>query len=262
VVFANGELIPIRAALIFLTALIAAAQPAATSLDSAKLTRVIELKGETYHVQGVYPEGDRVWVTSVDRESRRGFLFQFSMKTGAMVKTTEIQDGERFHPGGFDARGKSLWIPVAEYRANSSAVIQRRNKDTHTLEFQFAMPDHIGCIAVTPEFVIGGNWDSRIFYFWTHTGKLIRKMDSSTGNAYQDMKFDGGFVVAGGVFADRSGAVDWLDLKTMNQVHRMKVGRTDRGAPFTREGMSIRGKEIVFLPEDSPSRLFLFTLGR
>jgi hypothetical protein len=48
----------------------------------------------------------------------------------------------------------------------------------------------------------------------------------------------------------------------MSLVHRMKVGRTDRGAPFTREGMSIRGKEIVFLPEDSSSRLFLFTLGR
>ena len=76
------------------------------------------------------------------------------------------------------------------------------------------------------------------------------------------MKFDSGHVIAGGVFADRTGAVDWLDLKTMNLVHRMKVGRTDRGVPFTREGMSIRGKEIVFLPEDSSSRLFLFTLGR
>ncbi|HEV8147236.1 MAG TPA: DUF6454 family protein [Bryobacteraceae bacterium] len=248
--------------LIFLSAFIAAAQPADTSLDSAKLTRVIELKGATYHVQGVYPEGDRVWVTSVDRESRRGFLFQFSMKTGELVKTTEIHDGERFHPGGLDARDKSLWIPVAEYRANSSAVIQRRNKDTHALEFQFAVPDHIGCIAVTPEFVIGGNWDSRIFYFWTHAGEMVRKVDSTTGNAYQDMKFDGGYVVAGGVLADRSGAVDWLDLKSMSLVHRMKVGRTDRGAPFTREGTSIRGNEIVFLPEDSPSRLFLFKLGR
>jgi hypothetical protein len=76
------------------------------------------------------------------------------------------------------------------------------------------------------------------------------------------MKFDGGYVVGGGVLADRSGAVDWLDLKSMSLVHRMKVGRTDRGAPFTREGMSIRGNEIVFLPEDSPSRLFLFKLGR
>jgi len=182
----------------------------------------------------------------------------------ASVPTT---DGCTCHENGMvvtltDASGKSLWIPVAEYRANSSAVIQRRNKDTHALELQFTVPDHIGCIAVTPEFLIGGNWDSRIFYFWTHEGKLVRKVISSTGNAYQDMKFEGGHVVAGGVLADRSGAVDWLDLKTMNHVHRMNVGRTDRGAPFTREGMSIRGKEIVFLPEDSPSRLFLFTLGR
>ncbi len=260
-VFADGELIHIRAACsILLITWGAAAQPAAESLDTAKPARVIELKGATHHVQGVDTEGDRVWVTSVDRLTRKGYLYEFSLKTGAEQHVTEIQDGDRFHPGGFASSGKSLWIPVAEYRANSSAVIQRRSKKTHQVEFQFAVADHIGCVAVTPEFVIGGNWDSRTFYFWTHQGALVRKVESSTGNAYQDMKFDGQFVVASGMLADRTGAIDWLDLKSMRLVHRMRVGSTDRGASFAREGMAIHGKELVFLPEDSPSRLFVFRL--
>src|SRR2546423_13107619 len=153
--------------------------PSASSLEGLKLLQVIELKGVTYHVQGVETDAKRVWVTSVDTPNRKGYLHEFSV-TGEFIRTIEIQDGERFHPGGIASDRTSLWVPVAEYRPKSTAVIQRRNKRTLEVEFQFIVTDHIGCIAVTPEFLIGGNWDSRDFYVWNHRGQLIRKIASVT----------------------------------------------------------------------------------
>ena len=259
---AGGWVRPLALASTLLASWMYAAQPqSAASLDRLKLVRVLELKGSTHHVQGIDTDEKRLWVTSVDTPKRKGYLQEFSMPTGESLRIVEIQDGERFHPGGISSDAKSLWIPVAEYRANSTSVIQRRNKRTLKLEFQFAVPDHIGCIAVTPRFLIGGNWDSRDFYVWTHRGELIRKIASATSNAYQDMKFDSKYIVASGLLADRTGAIDWLDAGTMQVVHRLTAGRTDRGDPYTREGMAVRRDRLFLLPEDSPSRLFVFSIG-
>jgi len=234
--------------------------PSASSLDRLNLVRVLELKGATHHVQGIDTDAKRLWVTSVDARNRKGYLHEFSMTAGEPLRVVDIQDGARFHPGGIASDAKSLWVPVAEYRANSTSVIQRRNKRTLQLEFQFAVPDHIGCLAVTPAFLIGGNWDSRDFYVWSRRGELVRKIASATSNAYQDMKFDSKYVVASGVLADRTGAIDWLDADTMQLVHRLTAGRTDRGDLYTREGMAVRRDRLFLLPEDSPSRLFVFSL--
>src|SRR5712691_11405768 len=127
--------------------------PSASSLDGLTLVRVLELKGVTYHVQGVDTDAKRLWVTSVDTPRRKGYLHEFSMMTGESLRVVEIQDAERFHPGGIASGAKSLWVPVAEYRAHSTSVIQRRSMRTLEIEFQFPVPDHIGCIAVTPEFL-------------------------------------------------------------------------------------------------------------
>jgi hypothetical protein len=78
-------------------------------------------------------------------------------------------------------------------------VIERRNKRRLQREFAFRVSDHIGCVAVTPEYLIGGNWDSLVFYVWDHSGKLLRTVDNETHNAYQDMKFDGRYIVASGL---------------------------------------------------------------
>ena len=67
-------------------------------------------------------------------------------------------------------------MPVAEYRPNSTAVIERLNKRTLEVEFRFAVSDHIGCIAVTPGIQVGGNWDSKQFYVWDRRGSLMRRL--------------------------------------------------------------------------------------
>src|SRR5882672_1520181 len=74
--------------------------PSASSLDSLTLVRVLELKGATYHVQGIDSDAKRLWVTSVDTPRRKGYLHEFSMATGESLRFIEIEDGERFHPGG------------------------------------------------------------------------------------------------------------------------------------------------------------------
>jgi hypothetical protein len=224
--------------------------------------RVLPLQTRTAHVQGIDTDGIHLWVTSVDRAARKGYLQEFAVADGRLERSVEVQDGDRFHPGGIAADASSIWLPVAEYRASSSAVIQRRSKRTLALEFQFAVPDHIGCIAVTPALIIGGNWDSRDFYVWDHDGKLIRKVASTSENSYQDLKVRDGLLVASGLLSGRRSAVDWLDLSSMHLIRRVPLGSTDRGEPLAREGMTVFENRLWLLPEDGDSRLFVFEIPR
>ena len=129
------------------TLLLLSASPASQGL---KLERVMDLRGPTYHVQGVEFDSKFVWATSVDTPHQKAYLHEVLLATGQLLRQVEVEDGIRFHAGGISSDGSSLWIPVAEYRRNSSSVIQRRSKRTLALEFQFSVPDHIGCIATTP----------------------------------------------------------------------------------------------------------------
>jgi hypothetical protein len=230
------------------------------ALADLPLVRTLELKGTTHHVQGIDLDDRRLWVTSVDREARKGFLHEFALPSGELTRTVEVGVGERFHPGGMARDGESLWIPVAEYKRESTATIQKRNARTLEVEAQFEVADHIGCIAAGPDFLIGGNWDSRIFYVWDKSGKLLRKVATPTPNGYQDLKFVDGQIVGGGLLPGRVGAIDWLEWPSLKLLRRIDAGKTSRGVPYTNEGMAARGDRLWLLPEDGPSRLFEFRL--
>jgi len=233
---------------------------AAATVGDLPLVRTVPLTGATHHVQGIDFDETRLWVTSVDPSARKGYLLLFSLPGGELLRTVEIGTGDRFHPGGMARDGDSLWIPVAEYRRNSSATIQRRNAQTLELEFQFEVSDHIGCVAAGPDVLVGGNWDSRKFYLWDRSGKLQRTVDNPTPNGYQDIKFAEGRLVGGGVLPGKTGAIDWLEYPSFRLLRRMEAGRTSRGVPYTNEGMAVRGNRLLLLPEDAPSRLFEFRL--
>ena len=233
---------------------------------AAQPERVLALQGKTAHVQGIDTDGVHLWVTSVDRATRRGFLAMYSVADGRLVRSVEVQDGERYHPGGIATDDVSIWVPVAEYKATSSALIQKRNKRTLALEAQFAVADHIGCIAVHGEHLIGGNWDSREFYVWDKQGKLLRKVAPTAGNAYQDLKVWNGQLVASGLLsanntAGSRAAVDFLELPSMRLLRRLEPGDTDTGSPLTREGMAVFENRLWLLPEDGASRLFVVPLA-
>ena len=76
------------------------------------------------------------------------------------------------------------------------------------------------------------------------------------------MKFESGVLVASGLLPDHNGAIDWIEFPSFRLLKRLNFGSTERHTPFTREGMAIRGKQLLLLPEDEPSRLFVFTLDR
>jgi hypothetical protein len=138
-------------------------------------------------------------------------------------------------------------------------VVQKRSIGSLNLEYKFDVADHIGCIAAVPGVLIGANWDSRDFYVWDRTGRLLRKVPNPTANAYQDIKFVDGHLVASGLLPGRKGAIDWLEYPSLNLIRRVTVGQTSRGVPYTSEGMAVRGDRLFLLPEDSPSRLFQFS---
>jgi hypothetical protein len=233
------------------------------ALADLERIRTLELKARLPHVQGLETDGRSVWVTSVDSGARKAYLHEFGLADGTLRRFVTLDQGARFHPGGIGADGKSLWIPVAEYRANSTATILRVNKRSLKVEFRFEVADHIGWVAPGARCVVGGNWDSRDIYVWDLQGRLQRKVSNPAGNAYQDAKFVGGELVGSGLLtADRSGAIDWLEFPSLRLVRRITAGTTDRGVPYTREGMAIRGRSLYLLPEDGASRLFEFGMAR
>ena len=131
---------------------------------------------------------------------------------------------------------------------------------TLELEAQFEVGDHIGCVAAGDGVLVGGNWDSRIFYVWDRSGKLLRKVENPTPNGYQDLKFAGGQLVGGGLLPGKVGAIDWMEWPSLKLVKRMEAGKTSRGVAFTNEGMAVRAGRLWLLPEDGPSRLFEFAV--
>ena len=229
-------------------------------LEDLELVQVIALKGELHHVQGIEIEGDRLWVTSVDRGARTGHLDLFELPSGEAIRSVEVHDGEKYHPGGIAADETAIWVPVAPYQRTGVSYIERRDKETLELIDRFSVDDHIGCLAVDGERVIGGNWDTRLLYTWDKEGNLLRKQPNPTPNHYQDMKIRDGRLVGSGKIPGRGGAVDWLDIETLELERRVRGGATDRGVSFMNEGMTIRDGKLYLLPEDGPSRLFIFRL--
>ena len=222
----------------------------------------LNLEGDTHHVQGIDVDDAVVWVSSVDAKQKRGLLFEFDRATGRMLRTAEVHKGAQFHPGGISGDGDSLWIPIAEYRRNSTSTIQKRSKRTLAVVSEFAVEDHIGAVAVSREVIVGANWDAQDLYVWDHAGKLLRKLPNPVRSAFQDLKFDRGNLGAAGLLADKSGSIDWIEYPSMKPLRRVTIGTTDRGIAYTHEGMDIAGDRVWFLPEDAPSRLFTFRLNR
>lgn len=238
--------------------LLTAAPPNEESLEQWRLQKITPLEATLHHVQGIDVEEGSLWVSSVDRAAQKGYLSRFDLATGRLLQQTEAQEGARYHPGGIALDGDSIWVPVAEYDRDGPTTVQRRDKKTLELISSFTVDDHIGCIAASPEGLIGGNWDSRILYRWTFDGGEIARSANPHATSYQDLKWADGRLLGSGGQGRSVGAIDWLDPNGYGLVRRIAAHRTDRGVSFTNEGMALRGGTLYLLPEDDPSRLFAF----
>src|SRR4030095_2961877 len=120
-----------------------------------KLTRAVQwrqvaaipVKFNTQHPQGMIKIGDTFYVSSVeiktptkrypqlqdgyDRDTGEGAgqPFKFDV-SGNLITDLALGEGTIYHPGGIDYDGKSIWVPVAESRPNSRAIVYRVDPTT------------------------------------------------------------------------------------------------------------------------------------
>lgn len=237
------------------------------AIEHARLAGTQQLDGELFHVQGLELAGNRIWVTSVDHDNRRGYIHEFNRATGKLLRRLELTDGDRYHPGGISISGGSIWVPVAELRPDSSAVLVEIDANSLLVRRKIPVADHLGCVAASGNTLVAGNWDSRKLYIIDLADKLaMRIVPNPSETHFQDMKFADGHLVGGGNLDLWSGTLDWIDMASMKVVRTLQAGAVGpvrpfgRGGPLTGEGMAIEGRDLYLVPEDGPSRLFHFSL--
>jgi hypothetical protein len=154
-----------------------------------RLVASIPIAFPTFHPQGMVKIGDVFYVSSVDikiptkrfTEPQSGYdrdtgagvghLFKVDMN-GNLLGDLTLGEGSIFHPGGIDYDGRHIWVPVAEYRPNSHAIIYRVDPQVMSAVEVFRFADHIGGIAHNTDdrTLHGVSWGSRRFYKWTLDG--------------------------------------------------------------------------------------------
>lgn len=236
-------------------------------IEGAQRVGELQLDGELFHVQGLELERTRIWVTSVDEANRKAYLHEFDRRSGKALRRLELTDGARYHPGGISLSGRSIWVPVAEYRARSSAILVEVDADSLKVRRRIPVADHLGFVAASGRTLVAGNWDGRLLYvFDLSKSAPPRVVPNPSTTRHQDMKFVGNQLVAGGAITPWSGAVDWIDWPSMKVTRTLRAGAIGpirpigRGGPYTGEGMAIEGRDLYLVPEDGPSRMFHFRL--
>jgi hypothetical protein len=185
-----------------------------------QLTSKLKLNFSTFHTEGIAFAGDRVFLSAVeileptvkypvpvggyDRTPGKGVGHLFVMdRQGQLQKDIVLGEGDMYHPGGIDFDGKNVWVPVAQYRPNSSAIIYRVDATTLRVHRQFDVADHFGGIVLdkTTGHLVGNTWGSRRFVEWTLSGRQVDAWpNTSYFIDYQDCQYvPAGKMICGGV---------------------------------------------------------------
>ncbi|NUS49503.1 MAG: hypothetical protein HOQ22_00480, partial [Nocardioidaceae bacterium] len=144
---------------------------------------------QTFHTEALAVTPDHVFLSAVeiieptqkypspvgghDRTPGKGVGHLFVMdRQGHLQKDIVLGEGDMYHPGGIDYDGRNIWVPVAQYRPNSSAIIYRVDATSLRVHEQLRVPDHVGGIVLdkTTNRLVGNTWGSRRFYEWTLGG--------------------------------------------------------------------------------------------
>jgi hypothetical protein len=161
------------------------------------LVERVPLKFPAYHPQGLALVGELLYVSSVevsvDRTpgKGRGHLFVLD-RQGNLLKDVQLGEGTAYHPGGLDFDGKDVWVPVAEYRPDSRAIVYTVDPATYRVTERFRVQDHIGGVVrdQTTGRVHGVSWGSRTLYSWTPSGEQLSKAaNESHFLDYQDCSY-------------------------------------------------------------------------
>jgi hypothetical protein len=219
-----------------------------TESSEWELVDSLELKFKSDHPQGILRIGDRWFLSSVrlhrtdegkpdPSTEGKGFLIEVE-RDGDSLKEKgrlELCDGLVFHPGGMATEGTVIYVPVSEYRPDSSCHIYKVDVEKFEVigdPIQFA--DHVGALCIDPERrrIFGMSWASRRIYIWDYDWNLLHMNLNPIENvAYQDIDFVGGNTLAcGGVWTFdlggekvEIGGLDLIDATTWLPQHRIMV---------------------------------------
>jgi hypothetical protein len=270
-----------------------------------KLTRAVRwqpvaevpIAFRTHHPQGMVKIGDALYVSSVeiikpttrypelrdgyDRDTGEGagHLFKIDLK-GNLLGDLKLGEGSIYHPGGMDYDGRHIWVPAAEYRPNSRAIVYRVDPQKMIATEVFRANDHIGGIVHTTDdrTLHGVSWGSRRLYKWTlgrdgKVGEGQRAANRSHYIDYQDCHYVGGrrmlcsglnnyrMKADGPVFP--LGGLELVDLKSDQPLFQVPVELwSPSGKPMTQNPFwveaSEKGLRAYFIPDDDNSTLFVF----
>ena len=209
----------------------------------------IPVQFPTFHPQGMVRIGDEFFVSSVevrrapapdpkqkggrDAGAGVGHLFKISAD-GALLADLILGEGDAYHPGGIDYDGRFIWVPVAEYRPDSRAVIYRVDPRTMTATAVLRAADHIGAMVhdrATGK-LHGVSWGARRFYDWTL---------SPNGKAS-----------APRIFANRSSYIDYQDCHGLDGGQMLCSGLASYRSPTPGAAFQLGGWEIVGLVDHRP----------
>lgn len=162
-----------------------------------QLTGKVKLNFPTFHTEGIAFTPDHIFLSSVqiieptvkyptpqggyDRTAGKGVGHLFVMdRQGNLEKDITLGEGDTYHPGGIDFDGTNIWVPVAQYRPNSSAIIYRVNADNLDVHKQFEVKDHFGGIVLDKQtgHLVGNTWGSRRFAEWNLDGKQLKTWEN------------------------------------------------------------------------------------
>jgi hypothetical protein len=210
----------------------------------------------------------------------KGYLIEVGRKddVGVEVGRLELGEGMLYHPGGIADDGRSVFVPVSEYRPDSRCRIYRVDLETfRPVGEPFEFPDHIGALSLDQERkrIYGMSWASRRIYVWDYEWNLlyanrnpIRSVD------YQDIDFVGGNTLACGGVASfelgdsevHIGGIDLIDANTWLPYHRIMVTtKTHTGRLLTFNAFShvldYPDLQLLFIPDDdADSRIEVYAL--
>jgi hypothetical protein len=250
--------------------------------DSSEWERVgrLGLDFVTDHPQGLIRVGDRWFLSTVripQGESGNpdlsspgdGYLIEVgrSGDVGVEKRRLRLSEGMVYHPGGIAHDGTYLYVPVSEYRPDSSCHIYKVDLKTfQTVGDPVEFPDHIGALSIDPERrrIYGMSWASRRIYIWDYEWNLVYANKNPIDNvAYQDIDFMGGSTLAcGGVrtfdlngMEVNIGGIDLIDTNTWLPFHRIMITtKTPTGRLLTYNAFSHRldfpDLHLLFIPDD------------
>ena len=244
----------------------------------------------TFHPQGMVKIGETFFVSSVEvrnRDTGDGSAHLFRVDSaGRLVADLSLGEGAIYHPGGIDYDGKSIWVPVAEYRPDSRSIVYRVDPETMKATEVLRFADHIGAIVHNTDdnTLHGVSWGSRRFYRWTlgrdstvtnggTPPERLRTINTSHYLDYQDCKYAGARrMICTGVTEMRQGSampvfrlggIDLIDLRDGRPVHQVPVLLwTASGMDMTHNPVWLEptatGLRGYFMPEDDKSTIYVY----